>query len=145
MEVCISTVNGLISLYKKRKLWNVKDNLLNNIRQKDDWNEWIKFFLATVAKQCDKYISIVTAIIKLYDSHMSIACNFTESSNVVPVINMLYQYPITTAKQIVEKTKLPLTSVNRLLNMMVDEKILITDGKQRNKKYIYYGLLDIIR
>ncbi len=120
-------------------------NLLNNIRQKDDWNEWIKFFLATVAKQCDKYISIVTAINKLYDSHMGIACNFTKSSNVVPVINMLYQYPITTAKQIVGKTKLPLTSVNRLLNMMVDEKILITDGKQRNKKYIYYGLLDIIR
>ena len=76
---------------------------------------------------------------------MSIACNFTKSSNVVPVINMLYQYAITTAKQIVGKTKLPLTSVNRLLNMMVDEKILITDGKQRNKKYIYYGLLDIIR
>ncbi len=120
-------------------------NLLNNIRQKDDWNEWIKFFLSTVANQCDKYISIVTAINKLYDSHMNIACNFTKTSNVVPVINMLYQYPITTAKQIVEKTKLPLTSVNRLLNMMVDEKILITDGKQRNKKYIYYGLLDIIR
>jgi DNA-binding IclR family transcriptional regulator len=58
---------------------------------------------------------------------------------------MLYEYPITTAKQIVEKTGLPLTSVNRLLNMMVEEKILITDGKQRNRKYIYYGLLEIIR
>ena len=29
--------------------------------------------------------------------------------------------------------------------MMVEEKILITDGKQRNRKYIYYGLLEIIR
>ena len=27
----------------------------------------------------------------------------------------------------------------------VEEKILITDGKQRNRKYIYYGLLEIIR
>lgn len=120
-------------------------NLLNNIRRNDEWNEWIKFFLNTVAKQCDKYINIISAINELYNSHMNIACNFTKTSNVVPVLNMLYQYPITTAKQIVEKTKLPMTSVNRLLNMMVNEKILITDGKQRNKKYIYYRLLDIIR
>ena len=120
-------------------------NLLNNIRQKNDWNEWIKFFLSTVARQCDKYISIVTAINKLYDAHMDIVCNLAKTGNVVAVINMLYQYPITTAKQIVEKTNLPLTSVNRLLNMMVEKNILITDGKQRNRKFIYYALLEIIR
>ena len=60
-------------------------------------------------------------------------------------MNLLYEFPITTANQIVEKTNLPLTSVNRLLNMMVEEKILITDGKKRNRKFIYYGLLEIIR
>lgn len=119
--------------------------LLNNIRKKNDWNEWIKFFLDTVARQCDKYISIVTAINKLHDKHLEIVSNMSKAANVIPVMNVLYQYPITTAKQIVEETGLPLTSVNRLLGMMVDENILITDGRQRNKKYIYYGLLDIIR
>lgn len=120
-------------------------NLLNNIREKNEWNEWIKFFLATVAKQCDKYISIVSAINKLYEKHLSIACEVTKSSNALPVINMLYTYPITTAKQVVECTKLPLTSVNRLLGILVEKKILITDGKKRNTKYIYFDLLDIIR
>lgn len=120
-------------------------NLLNNIREKNDWNEWIKFFLSTVARQCDKYINIVSAINKLHDRHLEIVGKFTKTSTVLPIMNMLYEYPITTAKQIVEKTGLPLTSVNRLLNMMVDEKILITDGRQRNRKFIYYGLLDIIR
>ena len=119
--------------------------LLNNIRQNNDWNEWIKFFLATVAKQCDKYISIVSEINRMHDEHLNIACEFTKTSNVLPIINMLYRYPITTAKQIVEETGLPLTSVNRVLNKMIDAKILITDGKQRNRKYIYYGLLDLIR
>ena len=76
---------------------------------------------------------------------MEIVSNFSKAANVIPVMNMLYEYPITTAKQIVEKTGLPLTSINRLLNMMVEQKILITDGKQRNRRYIYYGLLDIIR
>jgi len=119
--------------------------LLNNIREKNDWNEWIKFFLATVAKQCDKYISIVTAINKLHEKHLSRVSDFSKSANVIPIINMLYEYPITTAKQIVEKTGLPLTSVNRVLNLMVENKILITDGKQRNRKFVYYELLEIIR
>ena len=120
-------------------------NLLNNIREKEDWNEWIKFFLATVAKQCDKYIDIVNAINTLYDRHLEIINKYTKNAGVLPIMNLLYEFPITTANQIVEKTNLPLTSVNRLLNMMVEEKILITDGKKRNRKFIYYGLLEIIR
>lgn len=119
--------------------------LLNNTRIKNDWNEWIKFFLETVARQCDKYIRIVSAINKLYDKHLEIVSHFSKTTNVLPVMQMLYEHPITTAKKIVEETKLPLTSVNRLLSMMVNENMLITDGKQRNKTYIYYGLLDIIR
>lgn len=119
--------------------------LLNNIRTKKDWNEWIKFFLSTVAKQCDKYINIVSAINKLHDEHLEIVSSFSKATNVIPVMDMLFAYPITTAKQIVEVTGLPLTSVNRLLNSMVEAKILITDGRQRNRKYFYYSLLDIIR
>ena len=43
-------------------------NLLNNTREKEDWNEWIKFFLQTVARQCDKHIDIVSAINDLYEN-----------------------------------------------------------------------------
>ncbi len=119
--------------------------LLNNIREKNDWNEWIRFFLSTVARQCDRYIGIVSEINKLYNRHLNVVSGFSKATNVLPVMNMLYEYPITTAKQIAEKTGLPMTSINRLLGMMVDQNILITDGKQRNRKFIYYGLLDILR
>lgn len=119
--------------------------LLNNTRDKNEWNEWIRFFLSTVANQCEKYISIISAINKLHDDHLEKVSGLSKAANVIPIMDMLYEHPITTAKQVVENTGLPLTSVNRLLNMMVDENILITDGKQRNKKYIYYGLIEIIR
>ena len=120
-------------------------NLLNRIREKDDWNEWIKFFLDTVARQCRKYIDIITAMNKLYDAHIKTICSITKSSIAIDIINFLYQHPITTAKQIVEEAGLPLTSVNRFLNMLVENDILMTDGRKRNKKYIYYELLNIIR
>jgi len=119
--------------------------LLNNIRIHGDWNEWIKFFLATVTKQCDKYIQIITEINTLYSKHMEIACDMARSSNMVDIINALYQYPITTAKQIANVTNIPMTSVNRYLGQLLDSKILFTDNKSRNRTFFYYDLLEILR
>ena len=119
--------------------------LLNNIRFKGEWNEWIKFFLQTVATQCDKYIQLVTKINALYNDHMTKACALARSSGMVDVVNALYKNPITNAKQVAEVTKAPPTSVNRFLGLLVDNKILYSDNKPRNRTYYYYALLDLLR
>lgn len=119
--------------------------LLNNIRTDGDWNEWIKFFLSTVTKQCDKYIKIITQINDLYSRHMEIACDISRSSNMVDIINALYKYPVTTAKQVATETKISMTSVNRYLGQLIDNKILFTDNKSRNRTFFYYDLLEILR
>ncbi len=120
-------------------------NLLNNIRFQSDWNSWIKFFLVTVKDQCEKYIKIIGDINILYDKHMKIACNLARSSNMVEIINSLYEYPITTVKQVSNVTGIPMSSVNRYLTQLVDNHILATDDRSRNRNYYYYDLLDIIR
>ncbi len=120
-------------------------NLLNNIRTQGDWNEWIRFFLATVTKQCDKYIKIITEINKLYSNHLEVACNLSRSSGMVNVINALYSFPVVTAKQIFKKTSVPITTVNRYLNLLVENRILYTDNKKKNRTYYYADLLEIIR
>ena len=119
--------------------------LLNNIRFSNEWNEWIKFFLSTVAKQCDKYINMITDINELYQKHLYIACNLARSSKIVDVINVLYQHPVTSGAQIAKLTDVPQTSVNRYLNLLVQKKILYTDNKRKNRTYYYYDLLDILR
>ncbi|MDD3394293.1 MAG: Fic family protein [Anaerotignum sp.] len=119
--------------------------LLNNIREKKDWNEWIKFFLATVAKQCGKYIRIISDINKLHNTHMQKACDLAHSATIVDIINALYQHPVVNAKQIAEITKIPLTSINRYLSLLIDNKILYSDNKSRNRTYFYYDLLEILR
>lgn len=119
--------------------------LLNNIRYKGEWNEWIQFFLSSVIRQCEAYIAIVTKINALYERHLDIAKQAVHASNIVDVINALYRYPISTKKQISEVTNIPLTSVSRYLNALVDCKILSTDNKSRNRTYYYYELLDILR
>ena len=119
--------------------------LLNNIRYKGEWNEWIKFFLQTVATQCDKYIRLITKVNTLYKEHMAKACSLARSSGMVDVIGALYKNPITNAKQVAEETKNPMTSVNRFLGLLVDNGILFSDNKPRNRTYYYYALLDLLR
>lgn len=120
-------------------------NLLNDIRYNGNWNEWIKFFLFTVTKQCEKYIDIISKINALYERHLDIARNLARSSNIVDVVNTLFRYPITTAKQVADATGIPLTSVSRYLSTLVDNKIIYSDNKSRNRTYYYFELLDILR
>lgn len=119
--------------------------LLNNIRYKGEWNEWIKFFLSTVTKQCDKYIQMISDINMLYQKHLDIACGLARSNKIVDVMNVLYQHPVTSGTQIAELTDVPQTSINRYLSLLVQEKILYTDNKRKNRTYYYYDLLDILR
>lgn len=119
--------------------------LLNNIREKNDWNEWIKFFLETIVKQCDKYIDIITNVNDLYERHLRAACNMARSSNMVEIINAIYQHPITTAKQIADITKISMTSVNRYLSQLLDAKVIYSEPKARNRKFFCIDLLDILR
>ena len=120
-------------------------SLLNGIRYDNDWNSWIKYFLSAVTKQCENYIRIISEIIDLYEKHLNIACNLAKSSNIVEVINALFTYPITTGKRIAERSKVPQASVNRYLSLLVDNKIIYSDNKSRNRTYFYYDLLDILR
>lgn len=119
--------------------------LLNNIRTQNDWNGWIKFFLATVARQCDKYIEMLSKINSLYNAHVNLACQLSKSSHMVDIINMLYKYPITSVKQMSEKTNISPASVNRYLTQLVENHILFTDEKIRNRTFYYFDLLDILR
>ncbi len=120
-------------------------SLLNNTREKKDWNSWIRFFLNTVNRQCDKYINLISDINFLYDKHIAVACEISRSSNMVNIIDALYRQPVTTAKKIAEMTDVPTASVNRYLGQLVDAGILYTDSKGRNRTYFYYDLLTLLR
>lgn len=120
-------------------------NLLNNTRKENNWNAWIKFFLSTVAKQCDKYIHIMSEINKLYENHLSLACEGANSTNMVKIIDLIYRYPIITSKIVAEETKIPMSSITRYMNLLVKKNILDTDNKSRYRTYICYDLLSIIR
>lgn len=119
--------------------------LLNETRENNNWNNWIKFFLQTVSKQCEKYIYIIAKINQLYDEHLSRAKELISNNAVVDVINTIYRHPVLTGAIVEKETGLSMATVNRYLNIFVKNKILYTDGKTRNRTFLCYELLDVLR
>lgn len=119
--------------------------LLNNIRNKNEWSEWIKFFLITVKNQCDKYIRMISDINLLYEKDLEKASGLVRTGNMRTLINLLYKYPIVNSSTIAQCSDIPSATINRYLNVLVDADILYTDDKCRNRTYFYYDLLNILR
>lgn len=119
--------------------------LLNNIRNKNEWSEWIKFFLVTVKNQCDKYIRMISDINLLYEKDLEKASGLVRTGNMRTLINLLYKYPIVNSSTIAQCSDIPSATINRYLNVLVDADILYTDDKSRNRTYFYYDLLNILR
>lgn len=119
--------------------------LLNDIREKGNWNEWVKFFLETVTRQCRKYTDVINKINKLYDDTISQACELIKSSNSVKLIDALFRYPISDSKTIQAETEIPLATLNRYLKVLLEHGIIFSDNKSRNRKFFFYDLLALIK
>lgn len=119
--------------------------LLNAIREKNDWNSWIDFFLNTVDQQCTKYIMMVDRINALYESDLNKAKEIIKSNKVVDLLNLLYKYPVINTSIVTQSTTIPPATATRYLNALAENQLLYSDGKSRNRTFFYYELLDIIR
>lgn len=119
--------------------------LLNAIREENDWNSWIDFFLKAVDQQCSKYIDIVDKINVLYETDLERAKQAIKSNKVVDLINLLYKYPAISTSVVAAELEIPPVTATRYLNALADCKIVFSDNRPKNRTYYYYGVLEIIR
>lgn len=67
------------------------------------------------------------------------------SSNIGSVVEVIYRHPVLDAETVVKETELSLATTNRYMNLLVENGILYTDGKKRNRKFFCYDLLSLLR
>lgn len=140
----VSTPFFFISEMLERDKYKYYQRLMD-IREKDGWNEWIRFFLETIVKQCKKQIGLVDSINSLYNETRNRVCAVLKSRNGGKFADLLFQYPVLNVKIVHDNTGISLATVNRYLNTLVEEGILFTDGKQRYRNFFFYDLLGLIR
>jgi Fic family protein len=127
-----------------RKLYY--DNLMN-AREKNDINQWFKFFLVGIIETAKKGISTFDNILQLQKQNdIRIQGIGSRAANAQKITNYLYQKPVINAEKVSKISGLSMPSSYKLIEAM--EKIDIlreVTGGQRGRMYVFEDYLKLFR
>jgi Fic family protein len=120
--------------------------LLQAVRDRDDWESWLFFFLTAVAKVSNEATETARKIVDLRERHRdTITQRFGRAAaGALRVLESLYHRPIISVNDIKDETKTSYTAANNLTDRFVNCGILheIT-GHARNRLFRYSEYVDI--
>lgn len=134
-----------LSFYLKKNR-AVYYDLLMKVRREGALEDWIKFFLKGVSETSQEAANTAREIIKLKDELITkLYENSIASVYAVKLIDLLFEKPVISTKDVVERLKVSTVTANELVRRFVTIGILreIT-GKQRYKKYIFTDYVEIV-
>lgn len=129
---------------KNRKLYY--DNL-TLVREKNDLNQWFKFFLVGIIQTAENGIVTFDKILQLQKStETQLQTLGSRAANAKKVVDYLYKRPIINAEKMSEITGISMPTAYKLIVDLERLEILkeITGG-QRGRTYIYDKYLQIFR
>ena len=118
--------------------------LLNKISKENNYEDWIKFFLKGVHWQSEKTQNIINQMLELYNEIKEKLFSY-KSPYSFKLLDFIFQRPIFASKDVIEKLRLNKVTVNRLVKMFIELKVLEESEKKRNKIFIFKDLLTIIQ
>ena len=134
-----------LSFYLKKNRAEYYD-LLMKVRLKGAWEDWIKFFLKGISETSEEAGKTAREVIQLKEELITkLYKNSISSVYGVKLIDLLFQTPLMSVKEVSEKLNISKEAANELVKKF--EKIGILKeitGKQRYKKYSFKGYIDII-
>lgn len=127
-----------------RKLYY--DNLMN-VREKNDINQWFKFFLVGIIETAKKGISTFDNILQLQKQNdIRIQSIGSRAANAQKITNYLYQKPVINAEKVSKISGLSMPSSYKLIEAMEKIEILVeVTGGQRGRSYVFEDYLKLFR
>lgn len=119
-------------------------NKLTDTR-KNNYNEWIKFFLQKIIVQTSKHIRYVDSLNKLYEKTKKIIQDATKSGRCDEIIACLFTHPVLTSTYLAERVGVSMGQAKRYLNVLEEKQILLKNDRQRNQMFYFVELLDMVR
>lgn len=129
---------------KNRKLYYEN---LTLVREKNDINQWFKFFLVGIIQTAESGIATFDRILQLQKStEIQLQTLGSRAANAKKVIDYLYKRPIINAEKISEITRISMPTAYKLIVDLERLEILkeITGG-QRGRTYVYDKYFQIFR
>jgi Fic family protein len=119
------------------------DNLML-VREKDNLNQWFKFFLVGIIETAKSSIQTFDGILQLQKQvDAKIQTLGSRAGNAQKVMHYLYQKPVISAQKVVEVTGLSPATGYKLLDDFERLEILVeVTGSLRGKLYVFKKYLD---
>ncbi len=118
---------------------------LNDYRQKDDIEGWLKFFLEGVIETSQKAVETARRIIKLREeTYQKVASMGRSSEKAMLLLRRLFTVPIVRVKDVEKIVSIENPNALSLVSKFVAKGILYEiTGKQRNRVYSFKDYIDI--
>ena len=131
-----------LSYYFRRNRQEYYDRL-NNIRNKGDWEGWLKFFLTGVYEVSKQAAETAQKIIALQERDRA---RVFHSPNGLKLVDHLFLNPLVTIHEIRRLTGISHATAARLTKQLIELRILdeIT-GYARNQKFLYKEYFNILK
>ena len=135
-----------ISYYLKKNRIEYYDRM-SEVRNKDNYEQWIKFFLNAIKESADESVETIKKLSELHNANTNkIDAMGRASKNARAVFDYLEQNPIIDIGKTAEELNLAFSTVSLAVNRLVDAGILIqTNNANRNRVFAYEDYLAILR
>lgn len=120
-------------------------DLLTRVRTHNDMIGWIKFFLEAIIETSkiakDKFRKVVEFTVEMDKIIMELS---VKPENAKKVIDVLYDEPILTRNKMAEKTKIKLTTINGVVNSLLEKQVIKeTTGYSRNQIFAFEKYINL--
>ena len=121
-------------------------NCLMSVRNKGDWEGWIKFFLKGIWEVSKEAVETSRDIISLESEHTRLIQEQIRTGKGRNLLELLFRYPIISIPEAKNRLQIAFGTANRLINEFVRLGILkeIT-ARERNRLFAYTKYLDLLR
>ena len=142
----LSTPALYISYYLKKNRIEYYDRM-SEVRNKDNYEQWIKFFLLAIKESAEDAARTIHALNHLHEKNVQIIQKMGRAATTAQMLfAYLEQNPIIDIKKTAADLELSFSTVSGAVKRLVDAGILVqTNNASRNRVFAYEGYLEILR
>jgi Fic family protein len=94
------------------------------VSAKSEWESWIAFLLDTITESCQESIVIIDKVISLQTEYRQRAPTIGRSTNLLQVIDALFDSPITTIPRVQKQLRITHRAAKLIIDKLVSAGIL---------------------
>lgn len=142
----LSTPALYISYYLKKNRIEYYDRM-SEVRNKDNYEQWIKFFLLAIKESAEDAAQTIHALNHLHEKNVQIIQKMGRAATTAQMLfAYLEQNPIIDIKKTAADLELSFSTVSGAVKRLGDAGILVqTNNASRNRVFAYEAYLEILR